>query len=251
MKRPDPVFHETLAGLAGSGTAHLEYLLYLFLQAVVLFIWWPKGTLPEVLAEADRPDTLLASVLASGFATAWYSARAGAEEFALPGQSGLIQWALGTGLPLGRILTGYLAGSLTQVLGLVALSLPLVLCGFSVSGGSFHAVTWCLVAVVFQATFLRLAAAAIHLAIGQQIVMTRVCIRGAVVATYLAGLTLLPAASHVALSRTLLDTPMAATGLAHPGVAFITWMTAGSLALLLFLRHQLSGLRIASEAVAP
>lgn len=248
MRRPDPVFHEALLGLAGSGAAHLVYLFYLFLQAVVLFAWWPKDSLLEALAAADRPDTLLASVLALGFAAAWYSARAGAEEFLLPGQSGLVEWALGTRLSLRRILTGYLAGSLAQVFGVVMLSLPLVLCGFAISGGSPAAVGWCVFAVVFQATFFRLTAAAIHLAIGQQKIMTRACVRGAVVATYVAGLAVLPAISHVALSSTLLDAATRAPGLVHPGVVFVACMTAASVAMLALVRHQLRALRRAGEA---
>lgn len=251
MRRPEPVLHETLLGLARCGTAHSEYLLYLFLQAAVLFIWWPKDSMLETLASADRPDTLLASVLALGLATAWYSARAGAEEFRLPGQAGLVQWTLGTRLPEGRILGGYLAGSVAQVLGLVTLSLPLLLCGFTVSGGSAGAVGWCVLAVVFQSVFFRLAGASIHLAIGQQEIMTRVCVRGAVVAAYVSGLALLPAASHVALSRALLDAPVQASGLSHPGVVFATWMIAASLVALLLLRRQLRGLRGVGEATTP
>ena len=65
MRPPDPVFSEAMRGLTGSGAAHLEYLLYLFLQAVVLFIWWPKDSLLEALAAADRPDTLLASAIST------------------------------------------------------------------------------------------------------------------------------------------------------------------------------------------
>jgi hypothetical protein len=204
MNRSNPLVAEVLRGLARPGPAHLAYLNYLLIQAVVLLLWWPKNTVMEVLENGKGPATLLVLVIAVGMTVAYYALRVGAEEILLPGQHCLREWALATPLKLGRILRGYVAGHVLQMLVFVALSGPLLLTAFSVSGGEWLAVTWSLVAVVFQATFYRLAAAVVYLAMGHYGTTTFFSLRASLLAGYILALVFLPAASHVALALSLL-----------------------------------------------
>jgi hypothetical protein len=135
---------------------------------------------------------------------AYYALRVGAEEILLPGQHSLREWALATPLKLGRILRGYVTGHLLQMFLAVTLSGPLLLTAFSVSGGEWLALLWSLVAVVFQATFYRLAAAVVYLAMGHFGTTTFFSLRASLLAGYVLALALLPAASHVALTLSLL-----------------------------------------------
>jgi len=243
MRRPDSLLIEAARGMQGAGQAHFDWLLYLFVQAVAVFVWWPKDRLGEVLLTGDSPDTLLAAVLACGATVAWYAARCGAEELLLPGQRGLRQWAADSALPVARILRDYLAAHLLQTLALLALSLPLVLCTFAVSGGEWPALGWCFGAVLFQATFFRLCGASLHLAIGQHGALALVAVRAVVVLTYVLSAWLLPAASHLIVSRHLLDGGTAAAAL--PFAALFTAACAGLLALL---HRQLARTRAAQGA---
>jgi hypothetical protein len=248
--RTNPLLTESLHGLAGSGRAHQDYLLYLFLQAVVLFVWWPKDSLPEALATAQTPSTLLAAVLAAGAAISWFAARAGAEELLLPGQNGLRDWAAATGLPLGRVLQGYLAGHLVQTAALVMLSLPLVLCAFTVSGGEWIPLGESLLAIVFMATYFRLAAASLYLTIGQHPATALICTRGLVLVTYLVTAMVLAPASHLLLASRLLrdEAPQhAATPVSAP--AFMAVHLLACAALLVVLHRQLASVRRIAGAV--
>jgi len=253
--RANPLLREYLRGLAGSGRAHQDYLLYLFLQAVVLFIWWPKDTLPEALAAAQTPNTLLAAVLAAGAAVSWFAARTGAEEVLLPGQNGLRDWAAATPLPLGKLLRGYVAGHLVHTGALVALSLPLVLCAFTVSGGEWRALATSLLAIVFMATFFRLAAASIYLAIGQHRATALVCTRGLVLLTYLITAVTLAPASHLLLASNLLRNAAAPPVVLAPSAAvFMALHLLACLVLLGLLHRQLAGVRrlaACAEGVVP
>ena len=94
MSQFNPLFKEILRGLARPCPAHLAYLNYLLIQAVVLVLWWPKHTVFEMLESEKGPATLLALVMAVGMTVAYYSLRAGAEEILLPGQHSLRNLAL-------------------------------------------------------------------------------------------------------------------------------------------------------------
>ena len=218
MDRSNPLLAEVLRGLCEPGPAHLAYLNYLTVQAVVLFIWWPKSAVFRVLEAEDGPDTLLAVVVALGLTAAYYNLRAGAEEILLPGQHPLQAWVLATPLTLGRILRGYLLGHLAQNLQLIALSSPLLLAAFSVSGGEWPALGWCLLAVLVQATFYRLAAALAYTTIGHHEALTFFSLRAFLLAGYTVAAALLPATSHLVVSSRLLGAapsmPAAGAGLA-------------------------------------
>ena len=83
--RSNPLVTEVLVGLTGRGKAQLDYLGLLLLQAVVLFLWWPKSGVAPMLESQYGPRTLAAVVMAVGVAMAYLALRAGAEEILLPG----------------------------------------------------------------------------------------------------------------------------------------------------------------------
>jgi len=202
--RRNPLVAEVLVGLTRGGRAQRDYLGLLLLQAVVLLLWWPKTGVAQMLENQHGPHTLAAVVIAVGVTTAYFALRAGAEEVMLPGQHGLRDWALATPLGLGRVLRGYLLGQLVHNLHLLALSSPLLLMAFAVSGGEWAALGWCLAAALVQAVFYRLCGAITHLAIGQHRGESYVTVRAILLLVYVPVGWLAPVTSHVALtSRTL------------------------------------------------
>ena len=208
--RSNPLVTEVLVGLTGRGKAQLDYLGLLLLQAVVLFLWWPKSGVAPMLESQYGPRTLAAVVMAVGVAMAYLALRAGAEEILLPGQHGLRDWALATSLGLGRILRGYLLGQLVHSLHLLALSSPLLLMAFTVSGGEWTALGWCMAAALVQALFYRLCGAITHLAIGQHRAESFFTVRAILLLVYVAAGLLAPVTSHLVLTYRALGEGVAA-----------------------------------------
>jgi hypothetical protein len=198
--RINPLVTEVVRGLARPGQAHVDYLGMLLLQAVVLLLWWPRDPVLQVLENQSGPNVLTALVMAIGATTAYFSLRIGAEEVLLPGQHGLRDWALATPLAAGRILHGYVLGHLLLSLHLLALSAPLVLMAFTVSGGEWPALGWCMGAVLLQGLFYRLCGAIIHIAIGQHRAESRFFVRATLIAIYIPVAFLLPLTSHILLT---------------------------------------------------
>jgi hypothetical protein len=157
-----------------------------------------------MLESGHGPDTLTAVAVAFGATSAYHAVRAGAEEFLLPGQHGLRDWALATPLRLRRVLAGYVGGQLVHHLHLLALSSPFLLMAFTVSGGEWIALGWCLAAALVQALFYRLCGAITHLAIGHHPAECHFIVRAVVVVPYVLIGWLVPLTSHVALSAQLL-----------------------------------------------
>ena len=246
MSRHNPLVVEVSRGLAGAGPSQVGYLGYLTLQALVLFIWWPKSELYRVLAAESAPNTLLAVIIGLGVTVAYYGIRAGAEEILLPGQQPLGEWVLATPLALGRILFGYLCGHLLQTLHAIVLSLPLLLAAFSVAGGEWAIIGWSLAAVLVQATFYRLVGTVVYLTIGQHRIVTLFSLRILLLAGYAATPALHPAASHLLVSYHLLkDRPsmhLTAGVLPEPLVFVLVYAgLSGMLMLVLYLllsRHR-------------
>lgn len=206
MSRLNPLLHEALLGLGEPGRVHLVHLGYLALQGLVLFLWWPpRNDLYHVLATANPPDTLLAVVIALGVTLSYYSLRAGAEELMLPGQHPLGEWALGSRLPLGRILHGYIAGQLLQSVHALLLSSPLLLAAFAVGGGAWPALFASLGALLVQALFFRLSGALLYLMLGQRRTLALVSVRAVLLLGYAVPPFVLPAASHIMISHRLFD----------------------------------------------
>ena len=203
--RDNPLVTEVLVGLTRHGQAQLDYLGLLLLQALVLFLWWPKDGVAQMLESQHGPHALTAVVMAVGVTTAYFALRAGAEEILLPGQHGLRDWALATPLGLGRILSGYVLGQLVHSLHLLALSSPLLLMAFTVSGGEWAALGWCMAATLVQALFYRLCGAITHLAIGQHRAECSVTVRTILALVYVPVGFFAPFTSHVALTSRLLD----------------------------------------------
>jgi hypothetical protein len=204
----NPLVTEVLDGLTRKGPAQLDHLGLLVLQAAVLFMWWPKGDVTELLASQHSPYTLAAVVMAMGIAMAYIALRAGAEVILLPGQHGLRDWALATPLDLGRILRGYLVGQLVHSLHLLVLSLPLLLMAFTVSGGEWHALGWCVAAALIQALFYRLCGAITHLAMGQHGDESLYTIRTILGVVYLPVGWFAPVTSHLAFTSRALGESM-------------------------------------------
>ena len=195
----NPLWRQAWRGLLHPGRAHLAYLNYLFIQAAVLFVWWPKNDLFTILEEERGPTTLMAVALAVGVSVSYYALRAGAEELLLPGQNPLREWALATRLRMGRIIGGYLAGHLAQVMQVVALSTPLVLAAYSVSGGEWPVLARLSATLFLQATVFRLIGAVVYLAIGHYATITLVLIRLLFAAGFIVPWVFFPAASYVVL----------------------------------------------------
>lgn len=202
--RSNPLVTEVLVGLTRQGKAQLDCLGLLLLQAAVLLLWWPKNGLLQALKSQDGPHALAAVVIAMGIGMAYFALRAGAEEVLLPGQHGLRDWALGTPLGLGRVLRGYVLGQLLHSLHQLALSLPLLVMAFTVSGGEWAALGWCVAAALVQALFYRLCGAITHLKIGQHPAESRFAVRTILVLVYLSVGLLAPPISHVVLALRLL-----------------------------------------------
>lgn len=204
MKRINPLLVDTWNGLGRAGRIQLDYLNYLLIQALVLLLAWPKTTVSGWLAAETGPVTLLAVVVAVGISVAYYSLRAGAEEVLLRGQHSLLEWRLATSLKPGGILCGYLAGHLLQTVHVVALSLPLLMLGFAVSGSDWAGFGWSVIAVLFQASFYRLLGAIMALALRQREQLLFFAVRAALLLGYLVTWKLLPVANHWVLSSQLL-----------------------------------------------
>lgn len=198
--RSNPLVTEVLVGLTRHGHAQLDYLGLLLVQAIVAFVWWPKDEVAQMLANQDSPHTLTAVVIAVGVTTAYFALRAGAEEILLPGQHGLRDWALATPLGLGRILGGYVLGQLVHSLHLLVLSSPLLLMAFTVSGGEWVALGWCMAAILVQALFYRLCGAITHLTIGQHREASHFAVRAVLVLVYVPVGLLVAFTSHVAFT---------------------------------------------------
>lgn len=198
--RSNPLVMEVLDGLTRKGPAQLDNLGLVLLQAAVLLVFWPTGDVAELLASQHSPDTLAAVVMAMGVAMAYIALRAGAEKVLLPGQHGLRDWALATPLDLGRILRGYLVGQLVHSLYLLALSSPMLLMAFTVSGGEWAALGWCVAAALVQALFYRLCGAITHLAMGQHETESLYTIRTILGVIYLPVGWLAPVTSHLAFT---------------------------------------------------
>jgi hypothetical protein len=204
MMRGNPLVTETLVGVTRTGSAQLDHLGLLVVQAAVLFVLWPKGDVTELLTSQHSPYTLAGLMMALGLGMAYIALRAGAEVSLLPGQHGLRDWALATPLGLGRVLRGYVAGQVVHSVYLVALSSPLLLMAFTVAGGEWPALGWCAGAALAQALFYRLCGALTHLLLGQHRTETVYAIRTLLAVIYLPIGWIAPVTSHLALSyRTL------------------------------------------------
>ncbi len=234
----NPLVRETARGLGEPDRVHRVHLSYLGLQGLVLFLWWPpRNDLYHVLATANPPDPLLAVIIAAGVTLSWYSLRAGAEEILLPGQHPLGEWALGSPLPLARILRGYLGGQLLQSLHAVFLSTPLLLAAFAVGGGTWPVLFTSVAALLVQALFYRLAGALAYLVLGHRRTLTLVSLRAGLILGYALPPFLLPAASHIVLSFRLFDSaaPAEASG---PEAGLFLLAYAGLSALLALALHR-------------
>jgi hypothetical protein len=210
MMRSNPLVIEVVAGLSRRGMAELHKLGLLALLACVLIVWWPKTGLEHALASQQDPNTLTAVVIALGIAMAYLALRCGAEEIMLPGQHGLRDWALATPLRPGRILRGYVVGHALCSLHFLALSFPLLLTAFAISGGEWAALGWCVAAALVQALFYRLCGAITHLTIGQHRAESRFAVRAILVLVYVPIGLLAPVTSHVAFASRVLGEDLGA-----------------------------------------
>ena len=198
--RSNPLVTEVLSGITRGGKAQFTYLGLLVLQALVLFLWWPKISVAQMLESQHGPHALEAVVMAAGVALAYFALRAGTEEAMLPGQHGLRDWALATPLGLARVLGGYVRGQLIHSLYLLALTAPLIMAAYTVSGGELAALGWCLAAALVQALFFRLCGAITHLTIGHHRTESYLTVWAILLLVYIPFGWLVPHASHIALT---------------------------------------------------
>ena len=235
--RANPLVAEMLTGLNQPGRAQRDYLGLLLVQAVVVFVWWPKDGIAQALQSQHTPRTLIALVMAIGVTTAYFALRAGAELTALPGQRGLRDWARAP-LSAARIVSGYIVAQLLHSVHLVALSSPLLLAAFAVSGGEWAALGWCLAAVLVQALFYRLCGAVTRLSFGPH----RNAIPGAVhtlmAIVYIPVGFLMPVTSHLALVYRTLGETGSVNAATPDGLAFVL-IYAGLSAVAALTLHRL------------
>lgn len=233
--RSNPLVIEVLAGLSRRGVAELHTLGLLALLAFVVILWWPRIGLEQALESQHDPNTLTAVVIALGMATAYLALLYGAEEIMLPGQHGLRDWALATPLRPGRILGGYLLGHALCSLHFLALSLPVLLTAFAISGGEWAALGWCVAAALVQALFYRLCGAITHLTIGQHRAESRFAVRAILVLVYVPVGLAAPVTSHVAFTSRVLGEDLGRTAFAAvpDNVAFfVAYAGLGAIAAL-------------------
>lgn len=246
MMRGNPLVAEVLGGLSRRGYAHLYYLGLLALQASALFVLWPKGGVDELLAAQHSPYALAAVVMAMGLSMAYFALRAGSEEILLPGQHGLRDWALATPLGLGRILSGYVMGQIVHSLHQLALSAPIILMAFTVSGGEWAALGWCVAAALVQALFYRLCGAVTHLVMGEHGARSLFTVRTILFMIYIPLGWIAPVTSHLALTyHTLTDSNVAQRASAasvHEGVFLAIYAVvaaaAAAIVYVLLLRER-------------
>jgi hypothetical protein len=237
--RSNPLIAEVLVGLTRGGRAQLDYLGMLLLQAAVLFLWWPTGGVARALEFEHGPRTLAAVVMAVGVTMAYAALRAGAEEVLLPGQHGIRHWILATPLRPGRLLRGYVLGQFLHGLHMLALSSPLLLMAFAVSGGEWAALGWCLAAALVQTLFYRLCGAATYLALGQYRGPSFHAVRAILLLVYVPVGWLAPATSHLALSYRMLAEDSAArpaTTVPEPVIFLLIYAGLGAAAALAVYR---------------
>ncbi len=239
MMRGNPLITEVLTGLTRAGKAQLDYLGLLLIQAVILLLWWPKSGVAQMLERQQSPRTLTAMVMAVGLTTAYFSLRAGAEEIMLPGQRALRDWA--RSLRPMRILNGYVLGQLLHSLYLLALSAPLLLIAFMISGVDWAALGWCLAAVLVQALFYRLCGAITQLTVGHHVGVSFYTVRAILLLVYVPVGLLAPVTSHLAFTYRALGENIAAqpqNALMRDHVMFFVIYTALSV-LAAFAVHRL------------
>ena len=216
----NPLVTEVVAGLGRRSLAELHAYGLVTLLAIVLIIWWPKTGLEQVLESQQVPDTLMAVVVALGIAMAYLALVAGAEEIMLPGQHGLRDWAVATPLKPGRILLGYVAGQVLSSLHFLALCVPLLLVAFTISGGDWAALGWCVAAALVQAVFYRLCGAITHLTIGQHRAESRFAVRAILVLVYVPLGLAAPLTSHVAFTTRMLGEDIGSRAVLSDNLAF-------------------------------
>jgi hypothetical protein len=257
--RANPLVLEVLAGISRQGRAQLDYLALLGVQALVALMWWPKGSVGQILETQSGPTTLTAVVIAVGATTAYHALRAGAEEFLLPGQHGLRDWALATPLSLSRIVGGYVLGHVVYVLYLLVLSSPVLLMAFTVSGGEWQPLALCLAATLVQAMFYALTGALMRLTLGHHPEECHFFVRALLVVVYVLIGWLAPVTSHIAFTARALGDGVQATtavsGVPDPWV-FMALYAGASMALalavsLLLMRSRARRAGARSAAVTP
>ncbi|MGI9302890.1 MAG: hypothetical protein ACR2RB_09305 [Gammaproteobacteria bacterium] len=223
---------EAWRGLISFGRPQAVYLHCLVVQAVAVLIWWPGGGLYGALATQKSPNTLLVVLTALGVSLSYQSIRIGAEELLFPDQQPLRGRIVSTRLAVWRILLGYLGAHVIQTLHWVALSTPVLLAAWSVGGGDWRSLGFCLLVIFFLATVYRLAGACVHLAIGQHEQTTYYILRITLIAGYLIGGMVFPATSHWRLTEDLLSMSYASS---PPGTLSVFLQIYGLVSVLLSL----------------
>jgi hypothetical protein len=128
----------------------------------------------------------------------------------------------------------------------LVLSTPLLLTAFTVSGGEWVALGWCVAAALVQAMFYRLSGAITHLTIGQDAAGSLFIVRTIVVLVYVPVGWFAPATSHLAFTyHTLAETiPSQPAGAAAPdpavflGIYAALGMLAALVVYMLLLRER-------------
>jgi hypothetical protein len=240
MRRGNPLIADVWTGLARGGPAQLDGLRAMLLQAAVLLLWWPKSDVAQMLESEYSPRTLAAVVMAIGLTAAYHALRAGAEEILLPGERGLRVWAHETALHPARIVSGCVSGQLLHSAYLLLLSTPLMLMAFTVSGGEWPALAWCVAAIVVQALFYRLCGAIIGLTLEAHVSAKRYAVRALLLVVYVPTGLLAPLTSHLAITYRTLGEPAAvkpaAAAMPDAAIFISIYAAAGVIAALVVHR---------------
>ena len=99
-------------------------------------------------------------------------------------QQPLRGWVVATPLGLTRILGGFLGGRALQTGQALVLSSPLLLVAYTVGGGTWPSVGWCIATIFAQAVFYQLLGALLYTTIGHHSLIMYLSLRAVLVSGY-------------------------------------------------------------------
>ena len=180
------------------------WAIFLGVLALVLYAWWPRGSLAWHLRTSTPPQTFTAVAIVLFFLAGYLNARAGAGEYAPADETVLTDLVVLTPVRIGAVVAGRLAaGALTALFQLV-LGLPFLLAALGVSGVSASVLPAVAAVVVSAALAWRASALALRIALPEHALLRDMLLLAASAAylagTFIAAPVLNPVAALVDLS---------------------------------------------------
>jgi len=198
VRRANPVARSDLAGFFSYPAALRSLGVLLGILALVLYAWWPRGALAYNLRTTTPPQTFAAVALALLAAASYLNARAGAGEYAPPGETGLVDLVSLTPVPVASVVAGRLASGAVLVVFQLSLGLPFLLATLGVSGVSAVALVPALSVIGCSALAWRTSALAMRLTLPDHPLLRDIVLFASGTAFLVATFTLAPACNPVA-----------------------------------------------------